>query len=113
MYDKTDEGIEKLMQKLDKRHNDVYRLGLLYKGELQNVPSPKDNDLVSLEQLIHRLAKIEKGLIDAGTRIDNNSQELLLHLMPKISKKAPKLYADWLSQQQIVVHQLEDDGSSK
>ena len=36
-----------------------------------------------------------------------------MHLMPKISKKAPKLYADWLSQQQIVVHQLEDDGSSK
>ena len=113
VYDKTDEGIEKLMQKLDKRYNDVYQLGLLYKGELQNVPSPKDNDLVSLEQLIHRLAKIEKGLIDAGTHIDNNSQELLLHLMPKISKKAPKLYADWLSRQQIVVHQLEDDGSSK
>ena len=113
VYDKTDEGIDKLLQKLEKRYNDVYQLGILYKGELQNVPSPKDDDLASLEQLIHRLARIEKGLIDAGTHIDSNSQELLLHLMPKISKKAPKLYADWLSRQQIVVHQVEDDGSSK
>ena len=113
VYDKTDEGIDKLLQKLEKRYNDVYQLSLLYKGELQKVPSPKDDDLASLEQLIHRLARIEKGLIDAGTHIDNNSQELLLHLMPKISKKAPKLYADWLSRQQIVVHQVEEDGSSK
>ena len=113
VYDKTDEGIDKLLQKLEKRYNDVYQLGLLYKGELQNVPSPKDDDLASLEQLIHRLARIEKGLIDAGTHIKNNSQELLLHLMPKISKKAPKLYADWLSRQQIVVHQKEEDGSLK
>ena len=113
VYDKTDEGIDKLLQKLEKRYNDVYQLSLLYKGELQKVPSPKDDDLASLEQLIHRLARIEKGLIDAGTHIDNNSQELLLHLIPKISKKAPKLYADWLSRQQIVVHQVEEDGSSK
>ena len=113
VYDKTDEGIDKLLKKLEKRYNNVYQLGLMYKGELKNVPSPKDDDLESLEQLIHQLSRIEKGLIDAGTHIDHNSQELLLHLMPKISKKAPKLYADWLSRQQIVVHQTDDDGSSK
>ena len=112
-YDKTHEGITQILQKLEDRYNNPVQLRLLYKKAIQNIASPRDDDVKSLERLKNKLDRIEKGLRHFKSNIDYHKVELMMHLMPKISKCAPKLYSDWLSYRQIAIHQSDKDGNPK
>ena len=112
-YDKTHEGITQILQKLEDRYNNPAHLRLLYKKTIQNIASPRDDDVKSLEKLKNKLERIEKGLLHFNSNINNHKGELMMHLMPKISKYAPKLYSDWLSYRQIAIHQMDKNGDPK
>ena len=112
-YDKTHEGITQILQKLEDKYNNPAHLRLVYKKAIQQIPSPRDGDVKSLERLSKNLERIEKGLFRFKSNIEYHKGELMMHLMPKISKYAPTLYSNWLSYRQIAMHQNDKDGNPK